>query len=353
MAVNALPSLLFGMAAGVFVDRLDKRKIMIAADLLRGISTALIAFLFITGSLKVYYLYIFTFFNSFCEIFAYPARASAMQVLVNKEHYLSANSLKEASTSAAQIVGTGFAAYVLGFWSIGAAVLIDAVTFFISAFTAAAAKIENTTSAGNSALNIKAFLEELKEGFMIVKGNTVLFISVILAFVANLALAPFNILVPVYSDKILLAGAKGYSFIEMSFTIGIILGSVALGQIGHKFKKSILILAGFAALGTGVALLGFVYGLYIAVTVCTITGAFIPLINTCTNTLIQETTPKDMMGRVSSTLGTLCMLGLPLGYAASGFIAEGLNVQATFMVLGALITFTIVPVLFVKEFFRH
>lgn len=353
MAVNALPSLLFGIPAGVFVDRMNKKQVMIISDLLRGMSTFIIALLFITGNLEIYYLYIFTFFNSCCEVFAHPARASAMQVLVRKEHYLAANSLREASTSAAQIIGTGIAALILGVYGIGTAVLVDASTFFFSAATAFFAHIETVLEENRKTMNTKVFFAELKEGIAVIRSRSVLFISVLMAAWVNLMLAPFNLLVPVYSDKILMAGAKGYSLIEMAFTIGVIIGSVLVGQIGHKFKKSKLIIAGFAALGIGIGSLGFIRHLYSAVLVCVFAGVFLPFISAGSMTIVQETTPRDKMGRISSTLGTLCMLGMPVGYAVSGFIAEGLNIQTTYIVIGALICMVTMPVLFIKDFFKY
>jgi DHA3 family macrolide efflux protein-like MFS transporter len=276
-----------------------------------------------------------------------------MQLLVKKEHYLTANSLREASSSTAQIIGTGAAALILGIWSIGAAVLIDAFTFIFSAFTAVAANFDEYIAADRKPLSANTLFTELKEGIDIIKSSTVLTIAIVSACLVNLLLTPFNILVPAYSDKILMAGSKGYSLIEMSFTIGIIIGALAIGQLGGRFKKSTLIIAGFAALGIGIGLLGIVNNLYVAIGICCISGAFLPFISTSAVTIVQEITPKDKIGRVSSILGTLCMLGLPVGYAVSGFIASGLNVQNTFLVLGLLICLIMVPIFFIKDFMKY
>jgi DHA3 family macrolide efflux protein-like MFS transporter len=276
-----------------------------------------------------------------------------MQLLVRKEHYLPANSLREASSSAAQIIGMGLAAVILGLWGIGMAIMIDALTFLFSGITAMAARIDGDLTAEKEAISPRVMLNELKEGTSLIRNNTVLAVTVVLACLANLLLTPYNLLIPAYSDKILLAGAKGYSFIEMAFTIGIIIGALLLGQIGGRFRKSVLILAGFAVFGLGIASLGFIDSLYIAVLVCGLNGIFLSFINTSAITIVQEITPKDKMGRVSSILSTLAMLGMPLGYAISGFIASGLEIQTTFLVLGLLIFIMVIPVLFIKEFANY
>lgn len=349
MAVNAAPAVLFGMTAGVLVDRMDKKKVMIVTDLLRGLSTAVMAFLYIYDMISIWHLYVFTFINSLCEVFASPARASAMQVLVDKKHYLTANSLRQASTSIAEIAGTAAAAIIMGYLSIGAAILIDSATFFISSFTAIIAKIKISGNK-NRPLNIKQFYREFVEGLTVIKSNVVLLVSLTMACLVNLVLAPFNVLMPEYSDKILMAGEKGMSLILMSFTIGMVAGSLIIGQIGHRFKKSTMVITGFMGLGAGMMLFGFISNVQLACVAAIIGGGFIPVISGGSMTLMQESTPVDKMGRVSSTASTLSLLGLPLGYAISGIMSYGINVLTTFKVVGTLIVIIAIPPLFIKEF---
>lgn len=352
MAVNAIPAVIFGMAAGVLVDRMDKKKVMIVVDIIRGLTTAVMAFLYISGMINLWYLYGFTFINSTCEVFASPARASAMQVLVNKKHYLAANSLRQASSSAAEVAGTAVAAVVMAYIGIGAAILIDSATFFISAFTAVIANISFSAS-NNTTLSVKQFYLEFIEGLKVIRSNILLMVSIIMACLVNLVIAPFNVLLPEYSDKILKVGEKGMSFILMGFTIGMIAGSLIIGQIGDKFKRSTLVIAGFIGLGVSMMSFGFVNDIKIAFIIAILAGAFIPVIGAGAATLMQETTPEDKMGRVSSTVATLSLLGLPLGYTVSGIMSSGINVLTTFKFVGILIILISMPPIFIKSFRQH
>lgn len=348
MAVSAIPSL-FGMAAGVLVDRMDKKKVMIWMDLMRGISTAIIAILYMVGGLEVWQLYAFAFFNSVCEVFSHPARSSAMQVLVKKEHYLASNSLSQASGAAAEIFGMGIAAAIIGIWGVGIAILIDALSFVVCAFTALISNIERVVSSGGQ-LNLSVFFNELFDGLRIIKSNTLIFINIILGCLINILLAPFNVLMPVYSDKVLNAGEQGYSMMGIGIMVGTILGSILLGQLGHRFKKSTLIIGGFMAFGVCIGALGIVHNLIAAVTFCILTGACLPIISATGASVVQEHTPREKMGRVSSTMGTIALIGMPLGYAISGVVGESLNVQITYILLGAIMVFICIPPLFNKEF---
>lgn len=348
MAVSAVPSM-FGMAFGVLVDRMNKKKIMIWMDLLRGISTGAIAFLYFVGDLQIWELYVFAFFNSLCEVFSSPARVSAMQVMVRKEHYLVSNSLSQASGAAAEIVGTGAAAAIIGFWGVGAAILIDAATFVISALTAMAASIENTIE-NNGTLNLSKFFSELLDGLKIIKTNSLIFINIVLGCLVNILLAPFNVFMPVYSDKVLNAAEQGYSYMGIGILVGMILGSILVGQVGNKFKRSTRIFGGFILMGICIGALGFVSNLELAIVFCMATGASLPIITATGQSVIQEFTPREKMGRVSSTMGTIALLGMPLGYAVSGIAGEGINVQFAFMVIGVIMVLISIPPLFNKEF---
>lgn len=350
MAVSAIPSL-FGMAAGVLVDRIDKKKVMVSMDLMRGVSTGIIAMLYMVGGLQVWQLYAFAFFNSVCEVFSHPARSSAMQVLVKKEHYLASNSISQASGAAAEIFGMGVAAAIIGIWGVGVAILIDALSFIICAFTALISNIEKVVSTKEQ-LNFSVFFYELFDGLRVIKSNTLIFTNIILGCLINILLAPFNVLMPVYSDKVLNAGEKGYSIMGIGIMVGTILGSLLLGQLGHRFKKSTLILGGFMAFGVCIGALGIVKNLITAVAFCILTGACLPIISATGASVVQEHTPREKMGRVSSTMGTIALVGMPLGYAISGLVGESLNVQLTYLLLGVMMVFICIPTLFNKEFLR-
>lgn len=348
MAVSAVPSL-FGMAAGVLVDRMDKKKVMVWMDMLRGCSTAFIALLFITEGLQIWHLYAFAFFNSLCEVFSTPARSSAMQVLVNKEHYLTSNSLSQASGAAAEILGMGIAAAIIGIWGVGIAIMIDAATFLISGFTAFIARIE-TVRENNGTLNFSKFFHELFDGLRVIKSNTLIFINIMVGCMLNLLLAPFNVLMPVYSDKILNSGERGYSMMGMAIMLGTIIGALIVGQLGHKFKKSTKISVGLIVFSASIGSLGIVDSLIPAVLICALTGACLPVVSATGMSIIQEYTPREKMGRVSSTLGTLQLLGMPLGFAVSGIIGESLDIQLTYVIIGMMMVAICILPLFNKEF---
>ncbi|MDF2533649.1 MAG: hypothetical protein K0Q65_3230 [Clostridia bacterium] len=138
----------------------------------------------------------------------------------------------------------------------------------------------------------------------------------------------------------------------IAIMVGIILGSIVVGQIGHRFKKSTLIISGFLAFGVCIGALGFVSSLIMAVAFSTLAGICLPIITATGMSVVQEHTPREKMGRVSSTMGTIALLGMPLGYAISGVVGQSLNVQLTYILLGVVMVCICIPALFNKEFRR-
>jgi DHA3 family macrolide efflux protein-like MFS transporter len=177
-----------------------------------------------------------------------------------------------------------------------------------------------------------------------------IFINMILGAAINILLAPFNVLMPIYSDKILNSGEKGYSSMGIGIMVGTVLGSLLVGQIAHKFKKSTLIITGFLVFASNIVALGLVNNLFSAVVFSTLMGACLPLITATGMSVIQAHTPKEKMGRVISTMQTIALIGMPVGFAASGIIGESLNVQYTFIGIGVIMIVICMLPLFNKEF---
>ena len=172
----------------------------------------------------------------------------------------------------------------------------------------------------------------------------------ILGAAINILLAPYNVLLPKYSDKILNSGEQGYSSMGIGVMVGTVLGSLLVGRIADKFKKSTVIITGFRVIGLNIAALGFINNLFLAVALSTLMGICMPLISATGMSIIQTHTPREKMGRVISTKQAIGLIGMPLGFAASGIIGESLNVQYTFIGIGAIMIIICILPIFNKEF---
>ncbi|HWI53865.1 MAG TPA: MFS transporter [Symbiobacteriaceae bacterium] len=132
-AVEVAPGLVAGLFAGVWVDRLRRRPIMIAADFGRAVLMGLIPLLFLIGSLTMGYVYAIAFFVSILTVFFDVAYQSYLPTIVEPNELVEANSKLEASASLAEISGFSLAGVLVQFLTAPVTILVDAISFVVSA----------------------------------------------------------------------------------------------------------------------------------------------------------------------------------------------------------------------------
>lgn len=337
MFFNSLPSLLFGVFAGVFVDRWDRKKILILGDITRGIVVALVAYIYFTDNMVTWYLYISSFLISTIEIFSSPARVAILPTLVRKEHLMTANSMFNLASSLCEIIGVSLAAMIIGFWGIAAAILIDALSFWFCALMTFFTKIPKLPLK-ESKLDLKQYRLELREGFKFIRTEKIVYICILLAGFTNFALSPIGVLFPIFSDKILNAGSTGVAIMSACFSTGVLISSFIVGQFGDRMKKkSSFILLGIIGIGLGFILLSLAHIPFTAGLFIFIAGSALPVASISFNTLIQQYTPQEKLGRVSAFSRTLTLGGVPLGIMLTGFLAEKITANVFFLIVGILV----------------
>lgn len=350
MFVNALPSLLFGFFAGVFVDRWDRKRLLIWSDLFRGLMVAVIAYLYLVKALMPWHLFVSTFLISTSEVFSGPARTAVMPALVQPQHLMTANSLFSTVTSICEIMGLGLASFILGTVGISAAIVIDALSFWFCALMTLWTCIPKL-SVSREKLDFRQYRLELKEGFQYIREVKVVFICMLLAAFTNFSLAPLGVIFPLFSDRLLHAGPGGLALMSAALSVGTLLGAVIVGQFGDRLpKKSQMIQFGIGGIGLGFFLLSFASSPWTAGFFCGLVGFALPAASISFGTIMQQLTPREKLGRVSAFSRTLAMAGIPLGIMIAGVLAETIQVNHFFQIVGALVILTIAVTSLSPEF---
>lgn len=146
--VNRLPTILLQPFLGVLVDKLNKKKILIISDVIRGICVSIIAIGIFQGWLNEYHLLLSTILISTAEAFRMPAAASMLPSLLEKDKYESGVSLNNGLMRTIEFSGLASAGVIIGLFGILSAVLIDVVTFFVCALLMSFVKVRNVTLNG-------------------------------------------------------------------------------------------------------------------------------------------------------------------------------------------------------------
>ncbi|MCI9006312.1 MAG: MFS transporter, partial [Lachnospiraceae bacterium] len=170
-AVNQLPSVFLQPFAGALVEGMEKKRLMVITDIIRGSLTAGIALLYVTDGLSPWLLLGFTLINSSVEAFRLPAGMAVTPLALEEKYYEYGTSLHSTLSSAVELIGLGAAGIIIGVFGIGAAIAIDCISFFGSAWILSLLRIEEGNSLPKGGLQAKAYFKTLCGGLRYLKGQ--------------------------------------------------------------------------------------------------------------------------------------------------------------------------------------
>ena len=334
MMATAVPTLFVGLIAGVFVDRYDRRNIMIAADLIRGALVLLIPFLI---PANIAWLYILVALASAVGQFFDPAYASVLPEIASDEELAAANSMVTISSIGAQAIGFAAAGFIASRLDITWAFYIDAISFVFSAACVLLIRVAPLKVEGET--NIPAIMRNLRAGAKIIV-DTPSLRSLFLIYVPVFVIYGLNnaLLLP-FARRALHATEFEYGLIEGVTTVGFVLGSFAMASLADRLREGQWIAISFI----GMAMTGIVYSLLSSVPLAIMVGTLAAFLNSPSvigrQLLIQRNTPREARGRVSSaffvTRDTMFLLGM-----ASAGLADVVDVRVLFF--GNAVVFLIV-----------
>lgn len=334
-AASTLPFLLFGLFVGVWVDRLRRRPLLIASDLVRAVVLLALPVCWALGVLNIWMLYGAALVIGTCTVIYDVAFVAFVPGIVERDRLLEANSKLRASQSAAQVTGPGVAGVLVGLITAPYALVLDAVSYIVSGcFILRVRAVEEGASAHARPLRVR---QEIAEGLRFVFHNPVL--RAVIGFSATISMFGW-VFLTVYI--LYLSDDLGLS----PFTIGLIFGTGGLGALLGAAVANRL----SARFGVGrtvvVAALGMALGgipIPIAVLVPSIAVPLLivcEMVQWCALTIVginqvslrQTLTPPQLLGRVSATARFLATGSVPLGGLIGGLSGELLGVRATLVV---------------------
>ena len=339
---------MFGMLAGVFVDRWDRRRTMIVSDLLRAVLTLALIPAFMSKNLPA--MYALGFLISTISTVFRPAEQALIPKLVPKDLLTSANSLAQTSYMLAVLVGpalAGLTMKVVGTGNEWVAFIVDSVSFVISGIAIwliVVPKEDPRTAEDASRIAglgpVRQVWHELMVGLkMLVLNRTISTLAVISAIVM-LGIGAVNVLWVVYlKAKFGVEGSElawRLGLLDIAFAVGMIIASVLVGNfLSHVAPKWFI--AG-SLLGVGIFLIIFAYlPDYWTFMVASIgLGAFVAPINTGVSTLLQVVVPNNQLGRVSGGLGTVTEATTLISMSLAGVLGATLGIPTVFVLCGLI-----------------
>ena len=341
MTVPTILLLLFG---GVVTDRFDRRKVLIMADVIRGIAVAVMAVLSLTGTLELWHVMVLVAFYGAGQAFFGPAFDAIVPSLLPESELAQANSLDQLVRPIAfRLIGPALGGWMIAGLGVGTAFALDAVSFVASV----AAVLAMRAPAIGGAVASSSVIHDIRQGLGFVRANVWLWGTLVSAAIAYLAfLGPTEVLLP-YVVKNDLGGDAGQ--LGMVFAVGglgSVIAAFVMGGVGYP-RRSITVIYATWTLAT-LAVCG--YGLATAWwQLMVVSFAFNALETAGTivwATMKQRHVPASLLGRVSS-LDWLISIGLlPVSFALTGPIAGQIGAQATLIAAGLVGTAATAAALF-------
>jgi MFS transporter, DHA3 family, macrolide efflux protein len=318
-----LPSLLVSPVAGVWVDRLDRRKVMLWADTGAGLMTMLLLALFLNDGLQVWHLYAAQLLAGIFESFQSPAYAATTTLLVDKADYGRINGLRSLGHYGALVIAPFLAGFLVIWLGLGGILILDLATFLVAVVTLLSVSLPGIGAAG-AAIVESSLWQDLRAGLAYIRVRPGL-IGLMLLYTAT----NFIVSLTYYSTlpTLILARSGGdevaLAVVQAALGGAGVVGGLIVSLWGGPRRKihGVLLGAGFSFLwgdlwlGLGRTLPHWLIGATVAVVV-------IPLIDSSNMAILQAKVAPAMQGRFFALFHMARQSLMPVGYLMAGLLAD-------------------------------
>ena len=333
-AAEMLPYLLFGLIIGAWVDRVDRKRVMIAADLARAMVISTIPALALVDRLTVGWVFVVAFVNATISIAFDASQFAAIPNLVPTDDLVTANGRVQASFAGATILGPLIAGGLIALVPVEAIFAIDAVSFLLSAICLSLiVRSFNTADEPAARGSIRS---DVAEGLRYVWGHPVLRnISIMMALV-NFFASSINTQLVLFASERLGAGSTQIAILFAANAAGVVVLSLCAGLFRKRWSFSTVALGCLMVDGLLTMVFATLTNYWAAVLIWGVYGGFAVLFNINTGSLRQSIVPNELLGRVISVAGVISWSAIPLGTLVVGYLIEWSgNVALIYGLIGA------------------
>ncbi len=319
-----LPYILVVPLAGTLVDRWDRRKVLMLADIGSGLVSTLVLFLYSTGGLQIWQILLAEALTSIFEAFQGPAFTASVSVLVDRKDYMRSNGMMATANSATQIFAPVLAGMVLSFFDLKAVLYIDLITFLCALLTLAVVRIPRPVESADGRKARGNFWKETSFGFRyIFERKGLLGILVIFTFINLFAALTYYAVMPALILERSGGSEPALGTVQAMLGLGGVIGGLVISVWGGpKSKIKTFLLS---------TILGFLFGDFLFavstslpwwIVASLVSSIPIPFLTGSCTAIWQAKVAPDVQGRVFAVRSMLQVMVMPFGYLAGGLLAD-------------------------------
>jgi len=334
---SLLPQLVLGLFTGVLIDRWDRKRIMVAADLFIAVCSAIMALLFFFGQVKLLHLYSLLALRSIGSAFHVPAMQASVPLLAPETELLRVAGINQVIQSISTIAGPALAAVLISKLNMTYVLLFDVIGAAIGCISLLLIHIPNP--AKPAVAQAPDLLNEMKQGLREITRNAGLLWLFIFMIVANFFLMPVSVLFPLMTLNHFSGGTYEMSAVEIAWGLGMLLGGALLGIFKPKISNVIQINAMYVLLGLTFLFSGVLTsdGFPVFVFLTFLAGISGAVFFSAFTVVLQTLVNPAALGRVFSIHGSITLLPAMIGLLQTGFIADSIGITNAFIIAGAII----------------
>ena len=330
-----LPQAIIGPFAGVYIDRWNRKKVMIYADAFIAFCTFLMSFAFVEGEANLIFVYALLVCRSLGQAFHTPAMQAIAPLIVPEDKLLKVSGINQMLQSVSMIAGPAVGTLAITFLPISKVLYLDVIGACLAIVSLLFVTIPKLTKQSEDN-DISTVLTDLKLGFAEIQQNKGLYMLFVYAMLTTFFVMPVAIMYPLLTIEHFAGGKWEMSIIEVVWGAGMLVGGGILSAWQGSISKVILVNAMHIFLGLIFVFSGWISGdlFWVFVAITTLGGIGMSFFNASFMTIIQEEVKPEFLGRVFSMYFSFAIIPSVIGLLFTGWIADEIGVVNAFIISG-------------------
>ncbi|MBI3282935.1 MFS transporter [Candidatus Curtissbacteria bacterium] len=347
-AIGGLPFLIFTTTAGVFIDKLNKQKLLIATQVTEAAIAILLGIIVLTEHANLTIVLILAFLNGAIGAIDLPTRLTFIVEMVGKRDLASAIPINNGLFNAARFIGPALAGVIIATHGVGWPFILNGLSFIAGIWA-----ISNIRPIYSYEVDVDTRpLDSLKTGFKFAFGHEKIFYFIILGFASAILIWPFQTLMPLVAERVFTAGANGYGSLLSAAGAGSLAGAIFISAMSRRENKSKFILMGLLISSLSLLIFSVNRNFLVAHLLLAVSGFGILMKVSTLNTLVQLASPDQMRARVMAVYLTMFVGMMPLGNELAGIVAHQTSAMFT-IGLGAVLMLIVGITLYIRGIFSN